>query len=418
MVELYKIEKANALPQNVTRHSSLVTKYNFNEIIPRRNSNSYKWDSAENDDVLPFWVADMDFRTAPPIIEALEKRVRHGVFGYTKVPQAYYDAVTGWFERRHNFSYRKEWTLYTTGVVPAVSAIIKALTVPGDKVIVQTPVYNCFFSSIRNNGCEVVSNQLIYKDKSYIIDFNDLEEKASDSKAKLLLLCSPHNPVGRVWSKEELTRIGNICIKNGVTVVSDEIHCDLVYKGYRHIPFVSLNDEFLQHSVTCTAPSKTFNIAGLQVANIHAADETVRNKINRALNINEICEINAFAVGALIAAYNEGEEWLDELKKYLYDNYLYVKEFFEKNLPQFPVLPLEATYLVWIDCSVLKQSSKDIAKMLLEKAKLWVNPGTMYGAGGENFIRLNIACPRELLAKGLKRFFDSELLVKYKFFNS
>ena len=320
--------------------------YNFDEIIPRRNSNSYKWDSAANDDVLPLWVADMDFRTAPPILEALEKRVRHGIFGYTKVPQAYYDAITGWFERRHNFSFHKDWTLYTTGVVPALSAIIKALTVPGDKVIIQTPVYNCFFSSIRNNGCEVAANQLIYKDRAYTIDFDDLEEKASDPRAKLLLLCSPHNPVGRVWSKEELTRIGKICFKNGVIVVSDEIHCDLVYQGYRHIPFASLGNDFLQQSVTCTAPSKTFNIAGLQVANIHAADETVRNEINRALNINEVCEINSFAVEALIAAYNEGEEWLDQLKEYLYENYLFLKNFFDKHLPQFPVLPLEATYLI------------------------------------------------------------------------
>ena len=375
--------------------------YNFDEIVPRRNSNSYKWDSATNDDILPFWVADMDFRTAPPVIEALQKRVQHGIFGYTKVPQSYYDAVTGWFERRHNFTFRKEWTLYTTGVVPALSAIIKALTVPGDKVIIQTPVYNCFFSSIHNNGCEVSANHLIYNNGKYSIDFDDLENKASDPKAKLLLLCSPHNPAGRVWSKEELTQIGKICFENNVIVVSDEIHCDLVYEGYRHIPFASLGDDFLSNSVTCTAPSKTFNIAGLQIANIHIADETIRNKINKALNINEVCEINSFSVGALIAAYNEGEDWLDELKKYLYENYLFLKEFFEKNLPQFPVLPLEATYLVWIECSVLRRSSTEIAKILLEKENIQINPGTMYGDGGENFIRFNIACPRELLAKGM-----------------
>ena len=380
--------------------------YNFDEIIPRRNSNSCKWDSAADDRILPLWVADMDFRAAPPIIEAFERRVRHGIFGYTKVPQAYFDAVTGWFEKRHNFTFLKEWTLYTTGVVPALSAIIKALTVPGDNVIVQTPIYQCFFSSIRNNGCEISVNQLLYQDGTYTIDFDDLEAKASDPRAKLLLLCSPHNPVGRVWSKEELTRIGNICLKNGVTAVSDEIHCDLVYEGYRHIPFVSINEDFLRHSVTCTAPSKTFNIAGLQIANIHAADETIRKKINKALNINEVCEINSFATDALIAAYNEGETWLEELKKYLFGNYLYLKDFFEKHFPQFPVLPLEATYLVWVDCSVLKKSSAEIAEMLLEKEGLWVNAGTMYGAGGENFIRLNIACPRALLAEGLQRIYN------------
>jgi len=376
-------------------------KYNFDEIIPRRNTNSYKWDSATNDNVLPFWIADMDFRTAPPVIDALEKRVQHGIFGYTKVPPAFYDATTGWFERRHNFTFRREWMLHTISVVHALSAIIKALTVPGDKVIIQTPVYNCFFSTIRNNDCEIVANQLIYKDRTYSIDFDDLEKKASDPRAKLFLLCSPHNPAGRVWSKEELMRIGEICFKNNIIVLSDEIHCDLVFAGHRHIPFASLGDDFLRNSVTCNAPSKTFNLAGLQVANIHAADEAIRNKINRVLNVNEICEINSFAVVALIAAYNEGEEWLDALIEYLHNNYLFLKDFFEKHLPQFQVLPLEATYLVWVDCSVLHQSSATIAQMLLEKENIRVNPGIMYGKAGENFIRLNIACPRELLAQGL-----------------
>ncbi|MDR1154000.1 MAG: pyridoxal phosphate-dependent aminotransferase [Bacteroidales bacterium] len=378
-------------------------KYDFDEIVPRRNSNSCKWDSAADDRVLPMWIADMDFRTAPPVIEALERRVRHGIFGYAKPPQAYFDAVTGWFERRHRFAFRKEWTLFTTGVVPALSAIIKALTVPGDRVIVQTPVYNCFFSSIRNNGCETVSNRLVYQNGRYTVDFDDLEKKASDPQAKLLLLCSPHNPAGRVWSREELARMGKICLENGVTVVSDEIHCDLVYPGHQHIPFASVSEDFLRHSVTCTAPGKTFNLAGLQVANIHAADETIRKKIDRALNINEVCEIGVFAVEALMAAYNEGEEWLEALKKYLHANYLFLTDFFEKRLPQFPVLPLEATYLVWIDCSVLRQSSTVTADTLLEKENLWVNAGTMYGAGGENFIRLNIACRRELLAEGLRK---------------
>ncbi len=378
-------------------------KYNFDEIVPRRNSNSYKWDSATNDDVLPMWVADMDFRTAEPVIEVLERRVRHGIFGYTKVPDAYFDAVIEWFERRHHFTFQKEGILFTTGVVPALSAIIKALTVPGDKVIVQTPVYNCFFSSIRNNGCEIVENKLLYTNGTYTVDFGDLEDKSSDPKAKLMLLCSPHNPVGRVWTWEELKRMGDICLRNNVTVVSDEIHCDLVYPGFRHIPFASAGDDFLSRSVTCTAPSKTFNLAGLQVANIHADDETIRKKIDKALNINEVCEINPFAVEALIAAYTQGEEWLEQLKEYLYDNYRYLKDFFATYLPQFPISTLEATYLVWIDCSVLRQSSAEIAKILLEKENLRINEGSMYGAGGENFIRLNIACPRELLVKGLNK---------------
>ena len=378
-------------------------KYNFNEIVPRRGSCSYKWDSAEEADVLPMWIADMDFRTAPPVIDALTKRVQHGIFGYTKVPDAYFDALTGWFERRYGFSFKKEWTLFTTGVVPALSAVIKALTSPGDKVIVQQPVYNCFFSSIRNNMCEIVSNDLIYKEGKYSIDFDDLEEKTSDPKAKLLLLCNPHNPAGRVWTCEELAMIGDICLRNDVIVVSDEIHCDLVYPGHAFIPFASVNDEFLYNTVTCSAPSKTFNLAGLQVANIVAADEEKRKRIDKALNINEVCEINAFAVEALIAAYNEGEEWLDELKQYLYSNYNYLKDFFSLHLPQLTVLPLEATYLVWIDCSSLGLQSAKIAEVLLEKEKLWVNEGAMYGAAGEGFMRLNIACPRELLVQGLNK---------------
>ncbi len=376
---------------------------NFDEIVPRRHSNSYKWDSADDDAVLPMWIADMDFKTAPPVIEALIRRAKHGIFGYTKVPDAYYDAVIGWFGRRHQFTVRKEWILYTTGVVPALSAIIKALTVPGDKVIVQSPVYNCFYSSIRNNECETVSNDLIYENGSYTIDFAGLEKIAADPKAKLLLLCNPHNPAGRVWTKDELTEIGNICIRNGVTVVSDEIHCDLVYPGYRHIPFASLSEEFLLHSVTCSAPSKTFNLAGLQAANIFAADAEVKKRIDKALNINEVCEINPFGVEGLIAAYNEGEDWLEQLLVYLYDNYLFLKDFFTTHLPQLKVLPLQATYLVWVDCSVLKKTSEELVKILLEQEKLWLNEGTMYGANGANFLRINIACPRALLQDGLNR---------------
>ena len=378
-------------------------KYNFDEIIPRRDTGSYKWDTDDDDDVVPMWVADMDFRTAPAVIEALQKRVQHGIFGYTKVPDAFFDAVTGWFERRHGFRFQKDRFLYTTGVVPALSAIIKALTNVGDRVILQSPVYNCFFSSIRNNGCEVVSNDLIYQNGVYRIDFDDLEAKASDPAAKLLLLCSPHNPVGRVWTVEELTKIGEICLRHQVIVVSDEIHCDLVYPGYTHTPFASIREEFLEHSVTCMAPSKTFNIAGIQVANIFAFDADIRKKIDKALNINEVCEINAFAVAALMAAYNEGEEWLDALIPYLYGNYMYLKDFFAAHLPQFHVLPLEATYLVWIDCSSSGMTSQQIAETLLKKEKLRINAGTMYGPNAEGFIRLNIACPRATLTRALSK---------------
>lgn len=379
-------------------------KYNFDEITQRRGSNSYKWDSAADEDILPMWVADMDFRTAPAITDALAKRVQHGIFGYTRVPQAYYEATISWFGRRHNFSIQKEWILFTSGVVPALSAVIKALTVPGDKVLVQTPVYNCFFSSIRNDECEMVASKLLCKDNTYSIDFDDLEQKAADPKVKLMLLCNPHNPVGRVWTREELTKISEICLRNHVIVVSDEIHCDLVYDGHTHIPFASINNEFLQNSVTCIAPSKTFNLAGIQVANIVAADEVIRKKIDKALNVNEVCEINCFAVEALIAAYNEGGDWLDELKVYLYDNYKLLSELFQKYLPHLPVLPLEATYLVWVDCSALGIASKEIVDKLLTEEKLWLNEGTMYGEAGEGFVRINIATQRDRLIRGLKKF--------------
>ena len=378
-------------------------KYNFDEIVPRRGTNSYKWDSAGDADILPMWVADMDFRTAPPVVEALRKRVEHGIFGYVRVPDAYYAAVTNWFARRHDWQIEKEWIIYTTGVVPALSAVIKALTVPGDKVMVQTPVYNCFFSSIRNNGCGMIANPLIYRNGTYQIDFADLEQKAADPSVKVLLLCNPHNPAGRVWTKQELTRIGDICIRNNVWVIADEIHCELVFPGHTYIPFASISQEFLMHSVTCTSPSKAFNLAGLQIANIISADTDIRIKIDKAINVNEVCDVNPFGVEALMAAYNDSEEWLEELKQYLFANYNYLRAYFAECLPKFPVSMLEGTYLVWVDCSVLNQSSDKIVKTLLEKEKLWVNEGGLYGEAGEGFIRINIACPRQQLIEGLNR---------------
>ena len=378
-------------------------KYNFDEIVPRRGTNSYKWDSAGDADILPMWVADMDFRTAPPVVEALRKRAEHGIFGYVRVPDAYYAAVTNWFARRHDWQIEKGWIIYTTGVVPALSAVIKALIVPGDKVMVQTPVYNCFFSSIRNNGCGMIANPLIYRNGTYQIDFADLEQKAADPSVKVLLLCNPHNPAGRVWTKQELTRIGDICIRNNVWVVADEIHCELVFPGHIYIPFASISQEFLMHSVTCTSPSKAFNLAGLQIANIISADTDIRMKIDKAINVNEVCDVNPFGVEALMAAYNDSEEWLEELKQYLFANYNYLRAYFAECLPKFPVSMLEGTYLVWVDCSVLNQSSDEIVKTLLEKEKLWVNEGGLYGEAGEGFIRINIACPRQQLIEGLNR---------------
>ncbi len=377
--------------------------YNFDELIQRRGTNSYKWDSATDDEVLPMWVADMDFRTAPPVVEALKRRVEHGIFGYVRVPDSYYEAVTKWFNRRHNWRVDKDWIIYTTGVVPALSATIKALTNPGDKVIIQSPVYNCFYSSIRNNQCEIVSNSLIYGEGTYQIDFVDLERKAADPKAKVLLLCNPHNPAGRVWSKQELNQLGEICIRNNVWIIADEIHCELVYSGYTYTPFASISNEFLMHSITCTSPSKAFNLAGLQIANIIAADADIKAKIDKAININEVCDVNPFGVEALIAAYNEGEEWLDALKLYLWDNYNYLRTFFEQYMPELPITKLEGTYLVWVDCRVLNQTSEQIIDDLLVKEKVWLNEGSMYGEDGEGFIRINIACPKQRLIEGLHR---------------
>lgn len=380
-------------------------KYDFDKTIDRRATNSYKWDSAP-EGVLPMWVADMDFRTAPAIIDALQKRVAHGIFGYTRVPDAYYDAVTSWFSRRHGWDIDREWIIYTSGVVPAVSAVIKALTVPGDKVIVQTPVYNCFFSSIRNNGCEIVSNPLRRTADTYKMDFDALERCAADPRTKVMLLCNPHNPAGRVWTPDELTRLGNICLRNGVTVVADEIHCELVYQGFKYTPFASLSDAFLHRSVTCVSPSKAFNIAGLQIANIVAFDNDLRSRIDKAININEVCDVNPFGVAATIAAYNEGEEWLNQLVGYLHGNYEAMAEFCRRELPEFPITRLEGTYLVWMDCSSLGMPSDALEHALLDDARLWLNAGTMYGAEGEGYMRWNIACPRSVMLDGLNRFLN------------
>lgn len=379
-------------------------KYDFDEIIDRRGTNCVKWDSAENPDVLPMWVADMDFRTAPAIIDALRRRMDHGIFGYTRVPQSYYEAVTGWFARRHGWNIDKDWIIYTSGVVPALSAIIKAMTVLGDKVLIQTPVYNCFFSSIRNNGCEIVESPLVYAGNTYSIDFEDLERKASDPKVKAMILCNPHNPAGRVWNRDELIRIGKICIRHDVVVIADEIHCELVMPGYEYTPFASISEEFSRHSVSCVSPSKAFNIAGLQIANIVCADAGRRAKIDRAININEVCDVNPFGVIALQAAYNEGAEWLDQLLEYIHGNYECMRRFCEEHLPDFPITKLEGTYLVWMDCRKFGMTSAELEKVLIQDAKLWLNAGTMYGKDGEGFMRWNIACPRARMIEGLKRF--------------
>lgn len=379
-------------------------KYDFDKVTPRCGTNSYKWDSTDDKEVLPMWVADMDFPTAPCIINALKKRVEHGIFGYTRVPEEYYDAVISWFSRRHHWKPRREWFIYTSGVVPALSAVIKALTNVGDKVLTLTPVYNCFFSSIRNNGCELDSCALRYENNTFSIDYEYLERRAADPKTTLMLLCNPHNPSGRVWTREELRRIGDICIKNNVVVVADEIHCELVHPGFTYTPFASVSEEFQKHSVTCVAPSKAFNIAGLQIANIIVENDKWRQRIDKAININEVCDVNPFGVIATIAAYNEGEEWLNQLLQYIHGNYLFFKDYCEEHLPQLPVAPLEGTYLAWMDCRSLGIPSEELEEELMKEAKLWLNAGSMYGKEGEGFMRWNLACPGQLVKEGLERF--------------
>lgn len=380
--------------------------YDFSRPTDRRGTDSYKWDSAPEADIIPLWVADMDFETFPAITEALQRRVAHGIFGYTRVPEAYYEAVCRWFKKRHGWHINREDIIYTSGVVPAVSAVIKALTLPGDQVIVQGPVYNCFFSSIRNNGCEMVSNSLIYNKEElrYEIDFDDLERKLKHERARLMLLCNPHNPGGRVWTRDELTRVAELCYKYGVRVVSDEIHCELTLYDNEYVPFGSLPDELSRDSITCCSPSKAFNTAGLQIANIVCRDAEVRNRINRAININEVCDVNPFGVIALQAAYSdEGYEWLTQLRKYISANYDLLLERFARELPKCKVMRMEGTYLAWIDCSELHIPSDEIEKMLMHENKVWVNAGSMYGAEGAAFIRINMACTSELLNEGITR---------------
>lgn len=380
--------------------------YDFSRPTERRGTDSYKWDSAPEADIIPLWVADMDFETFPGITEALQRRVAHGIFGYTRVPEAYYEAVCRWFGKHHGWHINREHIIYTSGVVPAVSAVIKALTLPGDQVIVQGPVYNCFFSSIRNNGCETVSNSLIYNKEElrYEIDFDDLERKLAHERARLMLLCNPHNPGGRVWTRDELTRMAELCHKYGVRVVSDEIHCELTLYDNEYVPFGSLPDELSHGSITCCSPSKAFNTAGLQIANIVCRDAEVRNRIDRAININEVCDVNPFGVIALQAAYSdEGYEWLTQLRAYISSNYDLLRERFARELPKCKVMRMEGTYLAWIDCSELHISSDEIEEMLMHENKVWVNAGSMYGTEGAAFIRINMACTSELLNEGITR---------------
>ena len=503
-------------------------KYDFDKPINRRGTNCVKWDEAphtapegastasealvspsgdERGALIPLWVADMDFEAAPAIREALRKRVDHGVFGYAIVQPSYYDAVIRWYERRHQWHIRREWIQYTTGVVPAISAVIKAITMPGERVLILTPVYNCFFSSIRNNGCEVLESKLVpieakrptaqtptpqiptpnpsrgegglntlsHQDiateanqaplpsggggggyqsgclLTYEVDWDDFETKCADEKTTVFLLCNPHNPAGRVWTRDELQRMADICQRHHVRVVSDEIHCELTMPGHEFVPFGRLfsqtptpqtptpnpsrgegslntlsSDDATSNAnqaplpsggdgggclgggcIICCSPSKSFNTAGLQMANIICADPETRRRIDRAININEICDVNPFAPLAVEAAYNEGEEWIDELNQYLWGNYQALLAFFAEHLPQLKVFNLEGTYLVWVDITPTGLSADQIEEKLLSEAQVWVNSGTMYGA--EGYIRINIATQRARLMEGLRRMAEKVL---------
>lgn len=384
--------------------------FDFDEIVVRRGTNSYKWDLPKGEDIIPMWVADMDFKTAPCIIDALKRRVEHGIFGYTFVPDSYYDAIINWFKRRHQWHIEREDILYTSGVVPAIACTLKATTMPGEKVLVQTPVYNCFFSAIKNSGCEVSENPLRREGDSYVIDFDDFERRCSDEKTTVFLLCNPHNPAGRVWRKDELRRMNDICLKHHVKVIADEIHCELVMPGHTFQPFAAVDKACRDNCVVLNSPSKAFNIAGLQIANIVCHDAEWRRHINRAININEVCDVNPFGVIALQAAYNDGGEWLDALNQYIHENYLALKDFFRERLPRLEVCRLEGTYLAWINLSRIPITADEAARRLLGNAKVMLNSGTMYGReAGNSYLRINLACPRSTLMEGLKRI-ESELV--------
>lgn len=377
--------------------------YNFDKLTNRRHSGSYKWDAIAGD-VLPLWVADMDFETAPAITKALAERVSHGIFGYTQVDDTYYEAIISWFTRRHQWTVSRDWIIYTSGVIPAISCSIKAMTLPGEKVLIQTPVYNCFFSSIRNQGCDIVESPLVRQGDSYVVDWEDFETKCADEKTTVFLLCNPHNPAGRVWSSDELVRMGEVCARHHVRVISDEIHCELVMPGYHFTPFASVNEVNLNNVVTLNSPSKSFNTAGLQIANIVCKDDELRRRINRVINIYEVCDVNPFGPIALKAAYNESEDWLDALNRYIFGNYNFLKEHLAHHLPKAEVVRLEGTYLAWVDISALGITSVEAVEKLLKEGKVYVSGGTVYGEkAGEGYLRINLACPRERLREGLNR---------------
>ncbi len=376
--------------------------FDFDRIIDRRNTNSYKWDVKAED--LPMWVADMDFGTAPAIVDAIEKRLRQGAFGYNTVPESFRESIIRWWRTRHQFTMKKEWILYCTGVVPAISSIVRKMTEIGDNVVVLSPVYNIFYNSILNNQRNVLASELLYEDGAYAIDYADLEEKLARSTTSLFIFCNPHNPIGKVWDRQALERIADLCIKHNVLVVSDEIHCDLTHIGHTYIPFASISEEIADQTITCIAPTKAFNIAGLQTAAILIPNQEIRKLVDRGINTDEVAEPNTFAIQAAEAAFNEGGEWLEELRGYLEQNRKILTETLEQLVPEVSVVEAEATYLAWIDCTAITDDTKKLCAFIREKTGLYLSEGDIFGGNGSRFVRWNYACPKARLDDGIHRF--------------
>ena len=375
--------------------------YDFDTVIDRRNTASLKWDVAPGE--LPMWVADMDFKAAPEIRDALQRRVAHGVFGYSVVPEAWEAAYIGWWRRRHGFEIEPDWLTFCTGAVPAISSIVRKLTTPNENVLIMTPVYNIFFNSIVNNGCRALECPLTYENGQYGIDFEDLERKLADPQTSLMILCNPHNPVGKLWDRETLARVGELCARYGVTVISDELHCDLTDPGLSYTPFASASEVCREISITCLAPTKAFNIAGLQTAAVMVPNPRLHHKVWRGLNTDEVAEPNAFAIEAAIAAFDKGEGWLDELRAYILGNKRTVADFLQKQLPALRLVPSQATYLLWIDCSAVCDDAEVLTAEIRRKTGLYLSAGGQFGGNGKRFVRMNIACPRSVLMDGLER---------------
>ena len=377
--------------------------YDFNEIIERRGTNSLKYDfSAERckpDDVIPLWVADMDFRSPPAVTEALVKACEHGIFGYTEVKLPYFETVHDWYLRHFQWDAQASWLVKTPGVVYAICTAIRALTQPGESVLIQRPVYYPFTDAILDNDRALINNPLVLKDGRYSVDLEDFEAKITEHDVKLFILCNPHNPVGRVWTKEELTAMGDICLKHGVMVVSDEIHADFTYPGHRHTVFAGIKPEFSEITITCTAPSKTFNLAGLQISNIFISRRDIRHAFRKALYSTGYCQLNTLGLVACEAAFKNAYPWLDELRVYLKGNMDFIRSFLKEELPQIRLVEPEGTYLVWLDCRGLGMSDDELDHFIVSEAKLWLDKGTMFGPEGEGFQRINIACPRATLEK-------------------